>query len=63
MFDFWRLESDNLIAMRWMRRFADIADKAAKNNIILILETNMNATPGPGAEAARTWLQFRQRIS
>jgi len=54
MFDFWRLESDKPYRDAMDGKIREFADKAAKNNIILILENEYECNSGTGAEAART---------
>jgi sugar phosphate isomerase/epimerase len=54
MFDFWRLEDDKPYRDAMDAKIRDIAEKAAKNNIVLILENEYECNSGTGAEAART---------
>src|SRR5262252_4280188 len=54
MFDFWRLESDKPYRDAMDAKLREFSDKAAKNNIILILENEYECNSGTGAEAART---------
>ena len=54
LFDFWRLEDDKPYRDAMDLKLREFSDKAAKNNIILILENEYECNSGTGAEAART---------
>lgn len=54
LFDFWRLESDKPYRDAMDAKLREFSEKAAKNNIILILENEYECNSGTGAEAART---------
>ena len=54
LFDFWRLENDKPYRDAMDAKLREFSDKAAKNNIILILENEYECNSGTGAEAART---------
>ena len=54
LFDFWRLENDKPYRHAMDAKLREFSDKAAKNNIILILENEYECNSGTGAEAART---------
>lgn len=54
LFDFWRLENDKPYRDAMDAKLREFSDKAAKNNIVLILENEYECNSGTGAEAART---------
>jgi L-ribulose-5-phosphate 3-epimerase len=54
IFDFWRLEDVTPYRKDIDDKLHEAADKAAKKNIILILENEHECNTGTGAEAART---------
>jgi L-ribulose-5-phosphate 3-epimerase len=54
LFDFWRLENDKPYRDAMDAKLREFSDKAAKNNIILILENEYECNSGTGSEAART---------
>jgi sugar phosphate isomerase/epimerase len=54
LFDFWRLENDKPYRDAMDAKLREFSEKAAKNNIILILENEYECNSGTGAEAART---------
>jgi len=54
IFDFWRLEDVTPYRKDIDDKLHEAADKAAKKNIILILENEHEFNTGTGAEAART---------
>jgi sugar phosphate isomerase/epimerase len=54
LFDFWRLEDDKPYRDAMDAKLRGFSDKAAKNNIVLILENEYECNSGTGAEAART---------
>jgi L-ribulose-5-phosphate 3-epimerase len=54
IFDFWRLEDVTPYRKDIDDKLREAADKAAKKNIILILENEHECNTGTGAEAART---------
>lgn len=54
LFDFWRLEDDKPYRAGMDEKLRDIAEKAAKKGIVLILENEYECNSATGAEAART---------
>jgi sugar phosphate isomerase/epimerase len=54
IFDFWRLDDPAPYRKDIDNKLQEAADKAAKKNIILILENEHECNTGTGAEAART---------
>jgi len=54
LFDFWRLENDKPYRDAMDAKLREFADKAAKNNITLVLENEYECNSATGAEAART---------
>jgi L-ribulose-5-phosphate 3-epimerase len=54
LFDFWRLEDDKPYRKDMDERLREISDKAAKNNIALILENEYECNTATGPESART---------
>jgi L-ribulose-5-phosphate 3-epimerase len=54
IFDFWRLEDVTPYRKDIDDKLREAADRAAKKNIILILENEHECNTGTGAEAART---------
>jgi len=54
LFDFWRLDDVTPYRAGIDEKLRDAAEKAAKKNIILILENEHECNTGTGAEAART---------
>lgn len=54
LFDFWRLENDKPYRDAMDAKLREFSEKAAKNNITLILENEYECNSGTGAEAART---------
>ena len=54
IFDFWRLDDVKPYRKDIDDKLREAADKAAKKNIILILENEHECNTGTGAEAART---------
>ena len=54
LFDFWRLDDVKPYRDAMDAKLREFSDKAAKNNIILILENEYECNSGTGAEAART---------
>ncbi|MBV9072609.1 MAG: sugar phosphate isomerase/epimerase [Acidobacteria bacterium] len=54
IFDFWRLEDQKPYRKEIDDKLREAADKAAKRNIILIIENEHECNTGTGAEAART---------
>ena len=54
LFDFWRLDDVTPYRAAIDEKLRDAAEKAAKKNIILILENEHECNTGTGAEAART---------
>ena len=53
-FDFWRLDDQAPYRKAMDDKLREGAEKAAKQNIILVLENEMSCNSGTGAEAART---------
>jgi sugar phosphate isomerase/epimerase len=53
-FDFWRLDDPAPYRKAMDDKLREAAEKAAKQNIILVLENEMSCNSGTGAEAART---------
>ncbi|MBV9147915.1 MAG: sugar phosphate isomerase/epimerase [Acidobacteria bacterium] len=54
IFDFWRLEDQKPYRKEIDDKLREAADKAAKRNILLIIENEHECNTGTGAEAART---------
>ncbi len=54
MFDFWRLEDDKPYRKAIDEKLREFSDKAAKNNIKLILENEYECNTATGSESART---------
>jgi L-ribulose-5-phosphate 3-epimerase len=54
LFDFWRLDDVKPYRDAMDAKLREFSDKAAKNNIILILENEYECNSGTGAEASRT---------
>ena len=54
IFDFWRLDDQTPYRAAMDDKLREAADKAAKKNIILILENEFACNTATGAEAART---------
>jgi sugar phosphate isomerase/epimerase len=54
MFDFWRLEDDKPYRKDMDEKLREFADKAAKKNIVFILENEYECNSATGPEAART---------
>ncbi|GAC1630954.1 MAG: hypothetical protein NVS9B14_02180 [Candidatus Acidiferrum sp.] len=54
LFDFWRLEDAKPYRDAMDAKLREFSEKAAKNNIVLILENEYECNSGTGAEAART---------
>lgn len=61
IFDFWRLEDQAPYRAAIDDKLREAADKAAKKNIILILENEFACNTATGAEAARTLSAVRER--
>jgi len=57
MFDFWRLEDDKPHRDAMDERLRDAAEKAAKKDIVLVLENEYECNTATAAEAARTLSQ------
>ena len=54
MFDFWQLEDDKPYRDAMDAKLREFADKAAKKDIILLLENEYECNSATGAQAART---------
>jgi len=54
MFDFWQLEDDKPYREAMDAKLREFADKAAKKDIILLLENEYECNSATGAQAART---------
>jgi sugar phosphate isomerase/epimerase len=54
MFDFWRLEDDKPYRDAMDAKLSDAAEKAAKKNIVLLLENEYECNTATAPEAART---------
>jgi L-ribulose-5-phosphate 3-epimerase len=54
MFDFWQLEDDKPYRDAMDAKLRELADKAAKKDIILLLENEYECNSATGAQAART---------
>jgi sugar phosphate isomerase/epimerase len=54
IFDFWRLDDAAAYRHAIDEKLREAADKAAKKNVVLILENEHECNTGTGAEAART---------
>jgi L-ribulose-5-phosphate 3-epimerase len=54
LFDFWRLEDDKPYREAMDAKLRDAAEKAAKKDIVLILENEYECNTATGPEAART---------
>lgn len=54
LFDFWRLEDDKPYRKDMDAKLREFCDKAAKNNIMLILENEYECNTATGPESART---------
>jgi sugar phosphate isomerase/epimerase len=54
LFDFWRLADDKPYRNAMDEKLREFAEKAAKKNIVLILENEYECNSATGAEAART---------
>src|SRR6266478_939403 len=57
MFDFWRLEDDKPYRDAMDAKLSDAAEKAAKKDIVLLLENEYECNTATAAEAARTLSQ------
>lgn len=54
LFDFWRLEDAKPYRAAMDAKLREFSEKAAKNNIVFVLENEYECNSGTGAEAART---------
>jgi L-ribulose-5-phosphate 3-epimerase len=54
LFDFWRLEDDKPYREAMDAKLREIAEKAAKKDVVLILENEYECNTATGPEAART---------
>ena len=54
LFDFWRLEDNQPYRKDMDEKLRDISDKAAKKDIVLVLENEFECNTATGPEAART---------
>ena len=54
LFDFWRLEDEKPYRKDMDEKLREISDKAAKKNIVLILENEYECNTATGPESART---------
>ena len=54
MFDFWKLEDDKPYRDAMDAKLREFADKAAKKDIVLLLENEYECNSATGAQAART---------
>lgn len=61
IFDFWRLDDQGPYRAAMDDKLREAADKAAKKNIILVLENEFACNSATGAEAARTLSAVKAR--
>jgi len=54
LFDFWRLENDQPYRKDMDQKLREISEKAAKKDIVLVLENEYECNTATGAESART---------